>query len=210
MKAFDSSDLLLISVQSPVIFAVYSNIPDRESPPLHNKQLIVSLQIEGHVSDILPFLFANIFTFDKQTLESTNVKYHNYPCNISFAHTHVAPYTKSTAAIFQIIHVLQNINNITGIYYARGAGSLSAIKLTHIFLQTLHLTKHIPLYATNIFHFNTHNEIKAFGNQSFFYKDGQIQLGQTQNPQTNLILPTILDKKDFYEPCTPLYVSSPF
>ncbi|RDU64988.1 hypothetical protein CQA53_07030 [Helicobacter didelphidarum] len=146
-------------------------------------------------------------------------------------------------SFIQILHLLSYFHEISGIYYARGVGSLSAIKLTHIFLQTLYIVKKIPLYAINSFYFSNYNEIKAFGNLSFFYENSHndryiknlenkltnyhyevkeqktdsldshlyncISLKRSSGRDLQLLLPMTLNKSDFKESCTPLYITPP-
>lgn len=121
-----------------------------------------------------------------------------------------------SCSLYDALLLLSYFNNIGGIYYSRGVGSLSAIKLTHIFLQTFTLSTQIPIYATNSFYFSQNNEIKAFGNLSFFLLDSRspldlhdcIILQKSANPSL-LTLPNTLLTEDFNDPCIPLYVTPP-
>ncbi|STQ85617.1 hypothetical protein LS73_004115 [Helicobacter muridarum] len=204
---------------------------DSKTNNLKEKRLFAWFKISGLVSDILPFIFGNILICNKASLHSMNSRFRDYDCRLWLSESMICSNSKfypirdyassneiiDSSALHDfyisdiegIIALLQSINSIGSIYYARGTGSLSAIKFTHIFLQTLIIARGIPLRATNIFYFNTHDEIKAFGNQSFFYKDSQIRLGKSCNPKTNLTFPTVLHDLDFCEACEPLYVNDP-
>ncbi len=118
------------------------------------------------------------------------------------------------------LHLLAYLMPLHAIYYARGVGSLSAIKLTHVFLHTLALSMDIGIYATNSFYFSKTNEIKAFANMSFFLDISQthaviadehahayIQLATSTKQPPDLHLPYFLMHGDFLESCTPLYVT---
>lgn len=107
---------------------------------------------------------------------------------------------------------------LQAVYYSRGVGSLSAIKLTHVFLHSLSLSTQISIYATNSFYFSRNKEIKAFANMSFFLDSKEhltltdenasayIRLDKSKQ-NFKLHLPYILIHDDFSEPCTPLYVT---
>ena len=156
--------------------------------------------LNGMVSHTLPFLFEYIFS-DKGNIAMPNT------ITTKHSMTHISD-------------SLESISHINSICYARGVGSLSAIKLTHIFLHTLCKSKKIPLFAKNSFYFTTGNEIKAFANKSFFLQsrdmaisddmaDKYILIAQSINPAESLELPAILKHGDFDETCTPLYVTPP-
>lgn len=128
------------------------------------------------------------------------------------------------------LYLLSQFMPLDSIYYSRGVGSLSAIKLTHIFLHTLSLSSNVCIYATNSFYFSQTNEIKAFANMSFyldttrtdsthpFITDSNakdyIYIAPSSMHTTNttdtlgLLLPYRLIHNDFLESCTPLYVTS--
>jgi tRNA A37 threonylcarbamoyladenosine modification protein TsaB len=93
------------------------------------------------------------------------------------------------------------------LYFAKGPGSFMAIKVTYLFLKTLHLVKNIPLLATDGFTFNDNNPIKAMG-KSYFIKDknGNISLkvfkDEIKHP---FMLPKNLPYESFSEDTLPLY-----
>lgn len=102
--------------------------------------------------------------------------------------------------------------SIDRIFYARGPGSLSAIKLLHIFIQTLVVVSEIKAFAVDSFYFNKKGIIHAFGNQ-YFQKDekGQIILAATatQVSDDDFVLPQALNPQDFNQSLEPLYVVPP-
>lgn len=102
--------------------------------------------------------------------------------------------------------------SVERIFYARGPGSLSAIKLLHIFIQTLVVVSEIRAFAVDSFYFNKKGIIHAFGNQ-YFQKDekGQIALIVTtvQVGDDDFTLPQKLIPQDFNQPLEPLYVVPP-
>lgn len=106
---------------------------------------------------------------------------------------------------------------IDAIYYANGPGSFSALKLTHIFLQTLHIVHGIKLFATSSFYFTSSAYIKAFGN-SYFHQNAAGEISLIQNAKALLgwqlieaefSLPHILDRSAFGLKVEPLYVLPP-
>ncbi len=96
---------------------------------------------------------------------------------------------------------------INRIFYARGPGSLSALKLLHIFVHTLSITSGIKLFATDNFYFSEH-PILAFGNQYFIKYDGEIILKAFDVKIKDKIpnFPQKLNDKAFVDPLEPLYV----
>lgn len=96
------------------------------------------------------------------------------------------------------------------IFYAKGPGSFTAIKLTHIFLQTLCITKEIELYSIDAFYFNNNAPIKAFGNQYFIKEEGEIVLRNfTQAQPQDFFLPSTIEVEDFSSENHPLYILPP-
>lgn len=211
-------DIVLVSVNSPVLLGIYDDC-----------NLIFSLHIEGKISDVLPIIFTHIF----KQIDSINhyddkiklIKYDIFcDLNLSFLESKDSKNLNLNDCLF----LLSLFSNFKNIYYARGVGSLSAIKLTHIFLHTLSLSKNIALHATNSFYFTQSNEIKAFGNMSFFMRDSKIDskmqnfieskldskeriyIAKSKNANAkdcDFRLPKVLKKQDFIESCTPLYIT---
>ncbi|WP_305862377.1 hypothetical protein [Helicobacter cholecystus] len=99
---------------------------------------------------------------------------------------------------------------IKHIFYARGPGSFTAIKLTHIFVQTLSITKEIELYSTDTFYFNSNSPIRAFGNQYFVKEDEEIMLRSLEKVENQeFVLPQKICKEDFSRINKPLYILPP-
>lgn len=138
-------------------------------------------------------------------------------------------FIKLDCSLTKALYLLSYFMPLNAIYYSRGVGSLSAIKLTHVFLHTLALSSEIKLYATNSFYFSQTNEIKAFANMSFYLKPDSkhvvitdsnvkdyIHIAPSNINASNindsldlstLFLPYRLIHNDFLESCTPLYVT---
>lgn len=94
-----------------------------------------------------------------------------------------------------------------GLYFAKGPGSFMAIKVTYLFLQTLHIVKEIPLYACEGFTCNGNNPIKAVGKR-YFVKcdDGSIDTLIINEPQdAPFVLPIELPYDAFSSDTEPLY-----
>lgn len=60
---------------------------------------------------------------------------------------------------------------IKGVYYAKGPGSFTSLKLTHVFLHTLALIHDFELYSTIGFDFNDNTPILAYANKYFVSKE---------------------------------------
>lgn len=106
---------------------------------------------------------------------------------------------------------------IENIYYARGPGSFTSLKLTHIFLHTLALLHDIKLYGGSSFLFASLPYIKAFGSMYFCYThNGEISLCKAIDIPAehkmiidhglHLALPMKLDRCAFSTETTPLYI----
>jgi len=116
---------------------------------------------------------------------------------------------KTSEALLDFYEIIKK-RDVKKIYYARGPGNLTSLKLTHTFLHTLSITHNIALFATN--GFSLYNEpILAFGNKCFVMKDNTITL-QTLD-STNHIkpfeCPKQLDTNFFCEALEPLYIVPP-
>lgn len=123
------------------------------------------------------------------------------------------------------------------IFYCRGPGSLTSMKLTHIFLHSLRLSLNLSLLSANCFKFipkDDKKEVAAFNNMSFFLSDNSgrnifkkenveskdiFNVDSTQNDisqyitikksenPSSLKLPNTLNPLEFYEPSSPIYVT---
>lgn len=116
---------------------------------------------------------------------------------------------KTLDALTDLLSSLRG-REIKRVFYAKGPGSFTAIKLTHIFLQTLQITKGIKLYSSDAFYFNANAPIKAFGNQYFIKEKGEITLHSFEQVQScEFILPQKLNLEDFSQENEPLYILPP-
>ncbi|MDR1285443.1 MAG: hypothetical protein LBJ88_04500 [Campylobacteraceae bacterium] len=95
------------------------------------------------------------------------------------------------------------------LFYAKGPGSFMAIKVTYVYLKSLQIALHVPLFACEGFVFNENSPIKALGNQWFFKEKTGIALKENSIGKTKPFkLPNILDRKKFSEKNEPLYILS--
>lgn len=112
-----------------------------------------------------------------------------------------------------LICIWQNLSakyKISEIYYARGPGSLSALKLLHIFVHTLRILRPIRLFATDHFAFNQNFPIHAFGNQYFYKEQSEVVLRSAkEHVAKDFCLPERICVRDFSQECTPLYIVPP-
>lgn len=96
---------------------------------------------------------------------------------------------------------------IEKIYYANGPGNFSAIKLTHIFINTLSITLDINTYCIDSFYFTKDKYINAYGKIHFIKNNNEINtITLDKIYETNFYLPKRIYKKDFNINCTPLYI----
>lgn len=164
MKCYD---LLLISVDSPVLIGIYSD-----------KKLVKSIKKTGKFSDILPMLFDGIFKGDYLP-KDVNL---NGDSNV-------------------------DSTRIANIFYVNGPGNFSAIKLTHIFLQSIKIAKKIPLFCTDAFAFSQNEFINAYGKIHFCKKNDEIfTTNLSQKLPNAFALPNVLDSDIFSQHCEPLYI----
>lgn len=113
---------------------------------------------------------------------------------------------QKTLNVLSEIQLLIKAHKIKRIFYARGPGNFTAIKLTHLFLQTLQIAEDVELFCVDSFYFNANAPIKAFGNQ-YFIKEEEILLKKFEVlPTCEFALPQILFEEDFKTECEPLYV----
>ena len=161
-------------------------------------------------------------------LENLDIK-HNIYFNEKIDSKTQIDFIKINCNLSKALYLLSYFMPLSAIYYSRGVGSLSAIKLTHVFLHTLSLSSDIKIYATNSFYFAQTNEIKAFANMSFYLKPDSKHIVITDSnvkdyihiapsninasnindslDLSTLFLPYRLIHNDFLESCTPLYVT---
>jgi len=98
--------------------------------------------------------------------------------------------------------------DIKKIIYTKGPGSYMAIKLSYIFFKTIEIAKGIKLLAADGFEFNQNQPIKAVGKSFFVKRDGIISIEKNLK-EGEFSLPDSLDKINFNEDTTPLYILNP-
>ena len=121
---------------------------------------------------------------------------------------------KTLDALIEIWNSVQQSYRIKSIFYARGPGSLSAIKLLHIFVHTLKIVSDLDVFACDSFYFNQSGAIFAFGNQYFIQSDDGVILESSEKIEKSLLkndfcLPDKLIPQDFDKETQPLYVVPP-
>ncbi len=113
----------------------------------------------------------------------------------------------SSEALPKMMKSLLKSFSCKGLYFAKGPGSFMAIKVTYLFLQTLHLVKKIPLYASDGFVFNENKPIKAMG-KCYFVKNSNKEIETKlleEAPFAPFVLPKKLPYEEFTDDTEPLY-----
>ncbi|GAA8660208.1 tRNA (adenosine(37)-N6)-threonylcarbamoyltransferase complex dimerization subunit type 1 TsaB [Helicobacter pylori] len=100
---------------------------------------------------------------------------------------------------------------IKGVYYAKGPGSFTSLKLTHVFLHTLSLIHDFELYSTTGFDFNDNTPILAYANKYFVSKEREslIDFKDLKIAPKDFMLPSFLEKDKFTQLNTPFYILPP-
>ncbi|WP_033619777.1 hypothetical protein [Helicobacter pylori] len=100
---------------------------------------------------------------------------------------------------------------IKGVYYAKGPGSFTSLKLTHIFLHTLASIYDFELYSTTGFDFNDNTPILAYANQYFVSKEMESlrDFKDLRVLPKDFMLPSYLEKDKFTQSNTPFYILPP-
>ncbi len=100
---------------------------------------------------------------------------------------------------------------IKGVYYAKGPGSFTSLKLTHVFLHTLALIHDFKLYSTTGFDFNDNTPILAYANKYFVSKERESlsDFKDLKIAPKDFMLPPFLEKDKFTQLNTPFYILSP-
>ncbi len=100
---------------------------------------------------------------------------------------------------------------IKGVYYAKGPGSFTSLKLTHVFLHTLALVHDFELYSTTGFDFNDNTPILAYANKYFVSKEtGSLSdFKDLKIAPKDFMLPPFLEKDKFTQLNTPFYILPP-
>lgn len=134
-------------------------------------------------------------------------------CGIYSQNNIIEQFESKAKTLDALVEIWGSINKryeVDSIYYSRGPGSLSALKLLHIFVHTLETVKKIKLFAVDHFYFNQEKPIRAFGNQ-FFKKIGEEIILESGDDicEGDFILPQVLRQEDFNQECVPLYIVPP-
>lgn len=215
-----SIDLLLISVDSPIMLGIYEN-----------KKLVKSLAKEGKFSDSLPQLFSEILAHDfiSQTKEQlTNYSIVSEKSGLRGCEREDKTNCLSLKRTTSLCDL--SPQDEFDIYYVNGPGNFSAIKLTHIFLQTLSIALNalnssinssgmkqnsaeqnknnkIRLFCADAFHFSDSEFINAYGKIHFCKVRSEIHITTLESKRVNsFTLPETLDVSIFSNNCTPLYI----
>ncbi|MGL2820770.1 tRNA threonylcarbamoyladenosine biosynthesis protein TsaB [Helicobacter pylori] len=100
---------------------------------------------------------------------------------------------------------------IKGVYYAKGPGSFTSLKLTHVFLHTLALVHDFELYSTIGFDFNDNTPILAYANKYFVSKEREslTDFKDLKIAPKDFKLPSFLEKDKFTQLNTPFYILPP-
>ncbi|WQS53370.1 tRNA (adenosine(37)-N6)-threonylcarbamoyltransferase complex dimerization subunit type 1 TsaB [Helicobacter pylori] len=100
---------------------------------------------------------------------------------------------------------------IKGVYYAKGPGSFTSLKLTHVFLHTLALIHDFELYSTTGFDFNDNTPILAYANKYFVSKEREslTDFKDLKIAPKDFKLPSFLEKDKFTQLNTPFYILPP-
>ncbi|WP_104744092.1 hypothetical protein [Helicobacter acinonychis] len=100
---------------------------------------------------------------------------------------------------------------VKGVYYAKGPGSFTSLKLTHIFLHTLASIYDFELYSTIGFDFNDNTPILAYANKYFVSKEMESlrDFKDLKVLPKDFMLPPYLEKDKFTQSNTPFYILPP-
>ncbi|WP_164859122.1 tRNA threonylcarbamoyladenosine biosynthesis protein TsaB [Helicobacter pylori] len=100
---------------------------------------------------------------------------------------------------------------IKGVYYAKGPGSFTSLKLTHVFLHTLALIHDFELYSTTGFDFNDNTPILAYANKYFVSREREslTDFKDLEILPKDFKLPSFLEKDKFTQLNTPFYILPP-
>ncbi len=104
-----------------------------------------------------------------------------------------------------------NLPAVKGVYYAKGPGSFTSLKLTHVFLHTLALIHDFELYSTTGFDFNDNTPILAYANKYFVSKEREslTDFKDLKIAPKDFMLPPFLEKDKFTQLNTPFYILPP-
>ncbi|GAA7604365.1 tRNA (adenosine(37)-N6)-threonylcarbamoyltransferase complex dimerization subunit type 1 TsaB [Helicobacter pylori] len=137
----------------------------------------------------------------------------------NFLCTFYASKSKTSEALVEVFSQLfEDFKNptlpaikIKGVYYAKGPGSFTSLKLTHVFLHTLALIHDFELYSTTGFDFNDNTPILAYANKYFVSKEtGSLSdFKDLKIAPKDFMLPPFLEKDKFTQLNTPFYILPP-
>ncbi|MBH0264578.1 tRNA threonylcarbamoyladenosine biosynthesis protein TsaB [Helicobacter pylori] len=125
--------------------------------------------------------------------------------------------SKTSEALVEVFSQLfkdlknSNLPAIKGVYYAKGPGSFTSLKLTHVFLHTLALIHDFELYSTTGFDFNDNTPILAYANKYFVSKEREslTDFKDLKIAPKDFMLPSFLEKDKFTQLNTPFYILPP-
>ncbi len=175
-------DIVLISVNSPAIIGIYQE-----------KDCVDSIDCSG------------ISRFLLQKVESINLDSTHKSSKIL---TYYAKKDGKTSDVLALMFdEILRYYTIERIFYANGPGNFSAIKLTHIFLQTLAFINDIELFCADSFYFTKDEFINAYGRIYFYKNKGKIKTTMLDNKKNAIFtLPNVLNASAFSKDCFPLYI----
>ncbi len=124
---------------------------------------------------------------------------------------------KTSEALVEVfLQLFEDFKNPTllavkGVYYAKGPGSFTSLKLTHVFLHTLALIYNFELYSTTGFDFNDNTPILAYANKYFVSKEIEslTDFKDLKIAPKDFMLPPFLEKEKFTQLNTPFYILPP-
>ncbi|RKV12498.1 hypothetical protein DDP46_05155 [Helicobacter pylori] len=125
--------------------------------------------------------------------------------------------SKTSEALVEVFSQLfkdlknSNLPAIKGVYYAKGPGSFTSLKLTHVFLHTLALIHDFELYSTTGFDFNDNTPILAYANKYFVSQEREslTDFKDLKIAPKDFKLPSFLEKDKFTQLNTPFYILPP-
>ncbi|GAA7187364.1 tRNA (adenosine(37)-N6)-threonylcarbamoyltransferase complex dimerization subunit type 1 TsaB [Helicobacter pylori] len=125
--------------------------------------------------------------------------------------------SKTSEALVEVFSQLfkdlknSNLPAIKGVYYAKGPGSFTSLKLTHVFLHTLALIHDFELYSTTGFDFNDNTPILAYANKYFVSQEREslTDFKDLKILPKDFKLPSFLEKDKFTQLNTPFYILPP-
>lgn len=135
----------------------------------------------------------------------------------NFLRTSYTSKSKTSEALVEVFSQLfKDFKNptlpaIKGVYYAKGPGSFTSLKLTHVFLHTLALIHDFELYSTTGFDFNDNTPILAYANKYFVSQEREslTDFKDLKIAPKDFKLPSFLEKDKFTQLNMPFYILPP-